>query len=55
MLEENVVHRVAALKHMVLPRGSCATLPKRCLVEGRRNKVLQRGSWTLNLRRQVRT
>ena len=29
---------------------------RRCaLVEGRRNKFLQRGSWALNLRRQVRT
>ena len=45
---------VPTLKHMVLLRGSCVTLSKRCWVEGRRHKVLQRGSWALNLRRQVR-
>ena len=41
---EVLIWLVATLKHTVLPRGSCATPPKRCWVEGRRHKVLQRGS-----------
>ena len=40
---------VISLKHMVLQRGSCATLLERCWVDGKRRKVIQRG-----FRRQVR-
>ena len=42
--ESESVDPAAALKHTVLLRGLCATLPRRCWVEGRRHKVLQRGS-----------